>query len=213
MKNKKDIIVMLRETGILFAITLISGLLLGFVYELTKEPRRIQQEKAIQEACVAVFPKAMEQNVELTFTAIDYVPKAEHVAEFAENGVEIGTVYEAENNGSRYGYVVEVTTSQGYSGDIVLYVGVGEDGTVNGVSITTSKETAGLGLEASSVLTPQFADKKYDSFVYTKTGAKENTNEVDAISGATVTTKAVTGAVNGGIQVALELLGGGVVNE
>ena len=92
-------------------------------------------------------------------------------------------------------------------------MGVGADGTVNGVSITESSETPGLGLEASAVLTPQFAGKKVESFVYTKTGAMENTNEVDAISGATITTRAVTDAVNGGLKVALELLGGGVCNE
>ena len=38
MKNKNDVQAMLKEAGILFAITLIAGLLLGFVYELTKEP-------------------------------------------------------------------------------------------------------------------------------------------------------------------------------
>ena len=47
MKNNKDIQVMLKEAGILFAITLIAGLLLGFVYELTKEPIRLQEEKAV----------------------------------------------------------------------------------------------------------------------------------------------------------------------
>lgn len=50
MKNNTDVKVMLKEAGILFAITLISGLILGFVYELTKSPIRAQQEKAIQEA-------------------------------------------------------------------------------------------------------------------------------------------------------------------
>ena len=49
---------MLKEAGILFAITLIAGLLLGFVYELTKEPIRLQEEKAVQEACQAVFTDA-----------------------------------------------------------------------------------------------------------------------------------------------------------
>lgn len=44
-ENKNDIQAMLKEAGILFAITLIAGLLLGFVYELTKEPIRQQEEK------------------------------------------------------------------------------------------------------------------------------------------------------------------------
>ena len=58
MKNKNDIQAMLKEAGILFAITLIAGLLLGFVYELTKEPIRQQEEKAVQEACQAVFAES-----------------------------------------------------------------------------------------------------------------------------------------------------------
>ena len=55
MNSNKDIAVMLKEAGILFAITLLSGLILGFVYELTKEPIRIQEERAIQEACSEVL--------------------------------------------------------------------------------------------------------------------------------------------------------------
>ena len=58
MRNNSDLKTMFREAGILFGITLLAGLLLGLVYEVTKEPRRIQQEKAVQEACVAVFPQA-----------------------------------------------------------------------------------------------------------------------------------------------------------
>ena len=51
MENKSDVRNMLHDALILFAITLIAGLVLGFVYEVTKEPRRLQQEKAIAEAC------------------------------------------------------------------------------------------------------------------------------------------------------------------
>ncbi len=212
MKNKSDISTMLKEAGILFCITLIAGLLLGFVYELTKEPRRIQQEKAIQEACIAAFPEAEKQGIELQFEATDYVPDPALEKELGETNVKIGTVFEAYNSGDFYGYVVEAASTKGYGGAIVLYVGVGADGTVNGVSITEISETPGLGMEAPAVLTPQFAGKKVESFVYTKTGVSAD-NEVDAISGATVTTRAVTNAVNGGLKVALKLLGGGAVNE
>ena len=83
---------------------------------------------------------------------------------------------------------------------------------MNGVSITEISETAGLGMEAPNVLIPQFAGKQVESFVYTKTGAAAE-NEVDVISSATITTRAVTNAVNGGLKVALRLLGGGAVNE
>lgn len=214
MSKQSDKNVMLKEAGILVVITLLAGLLLGFVYELTKEPRRLQQEKAIQEACAAVFSEEEYTAAGIAFTEYAYTPSAGLAAELAENNVTVGTVYEAvSQSGARFGYVVEATSGEGYGGDIVLYVGIREDGTVNGVSILEINETAGLGMEAPNVLTPQFAGKKVDSFQYTKTGAKPDSNEVDAITSATITTKAVTDAVNGAISAASELLEGGAYNE
>jgi len=213
MREKSDIRIMLKEAGILFAITLLSGLLLGLVFEVTKEPRRLQQERAIEEACIAVFPEAEEKGTELTFETLEAEPSPALQEELARENVEIGTIYRASDASGFYGYVVEAVSAKGYGGDIVLYVGVGADGTVNGVSILEISETAGLGMEAPNVLVPQFAGRKVDSFVYTKTGAAPGTNEVDAISSATITTKAVTNAVNGGLKTALELLGGGAAHE
>ena len=51
---------------------------------------------------------------------------------------------------------------------------------------------------------PQFKDKSALSFIYTKSGAVSD-NEIDAISGATITTKAFTGAVNGALEAAAEI--------
>lgn len=215
MKNKSDVTVMLREAGILFLITLIAGVMLGFVYELTKEPIRIQQEKAIQEACMAVFPDAGEACV---FEQIQYAPEPETRNALAAQGVTIGSVYSASMRGEGeadnllMGYVVESVTSEGYGGEIVLYVGVAVDGSIGGVSILDISETPGLGMEASKVLTPQFAGKNVESFTYTKTGSRME-SEVDAISGATITTKAVVNAVNGALRVTQNLLSGGGANE
>uniref|UniRef100_UPI004055CF33 RnfABCDGE type electron transport complex subunit G n=1 Tax=Acetatifactor sp. TaxID=1872090 RepID=UPI004055CF33 len=211
MKNNKDIKIMLKEAGILFAITLISGLVLGFVYELTKEPIRLQQEKAIQEACAAVFPDSGDLG--MTFEEQKYVPSAKLQEELAATGVEIGTVYSAVSQGGMFcGYVVESTSKEGYGGNIVLYVGVQTDGTVSGVSILEIAETPGLGMKAEDELVPQYAQVQTDAFTYTKSGSTMD-SEIDAISGATVTTKAVTNAVNGGLKVANELLQGGGSNE
>ncbi|MCM1089716.1 MAG: RnfABCDGE type electron transport complex subunit G [Butyrivibrio sp.] len=211
-KNNSDVAVMLREAGILFAITLIAGVMLGFVYELTKEPIRIQQEKAVQEACMAVFPDSGEN---LVFEQIQYAPEPETVEALAAEGVEIGSVYSARMRGADdtlAGYVVESVTSEGYGGEIVLYVGVAIDGSIGGVSILDISETPGLGMEAPKVLTPQFAGKSVESFTYTKTGSRTE-SEVDAISGATITTKAVVNAVNGALRVTQNLLSGGGANE
>lgn len=206
MQKNNDIKVMLKEAGILFVITLISGLMLGFVYELTKEPIRLQQEKAVQEACAAVFSNAQ-------FVEISYVPDENFAAELAAEGVKLGTVFEAKDAGNTLlGYVIETVSTEGYGGNIVLYIGVSLDGTLNDISILEISETPGLGMRADEVLTPQFHQKKVSEFTYTKAGSKAE-SEIDAISGATVTTKAVTNAINGGLKAAAKLIQGGGSHE
>lgn len=203
MKNKKDINVMLKEAGILFAITLIAGLLLGVVNELTKEPIRLQQELAVQEACRAVFESAA------SFEETEYTPDEELAAELSGLSVKLGSVYRAlDNGGALLGFVIESISTGGYGGNIVLYLGVTLDGTLNDISILEISETPGLGMQAPDVLVPQFHNKKVESFTYTKTGAAAD-NEIDAITSATITTRAVTNAVNGGLKVAHVLLEGG----
>lgn len=194
---------MMRNTGIMLAITLIAGLLLGLVYQVTKEPIAEQEAKAKQEACQEVFQDA---------------------ASFALIGVETMTVegYEQESidevmeakdaSGELLGYVITVTTKEGYGGDIQFSIGVRLDGTVNGMSILSISETAGLGMRADEVLKPQFAGKNVEKFVYTKNGAASD-NEIDAISGATITTNAVTNGVNAGLYYFQTVLGGGSANE
>ncbi len=213
MKNNSDVKIMLKEAGILFAITLIAGLVLGFVNDITMEPRRVQKELAIQRACMEVFPNAEAAGIQ--FEQLKYVPDEALAASLAENGVTIGTVYEAAaQDGTFYGHVVEAITSQGYGGDIVLYVGVTTDGTVSGVSILDISETPGLGMKAESVLIPQMQSVQTDAFSYSKIKNDANPdNVIDAISGATITTKAVTNAVNGGLEVAAKLREGGAGNE
>lgn len=194
MKNNGEFGRVIKEAGILFAITLIAGIVLGFVYELTKEPIRQQKELAIQKACQEVFEDADH------FQSTDYGPSAALQEELAGEGVRIGTVYEAcLADGSLAGYVVESTSSEGCGGNITLYVGVTLAGHLNGISILEISETPGLGMNADKVLVPQFADKDVASFTYTKSGSTSD-SEIDAISGATFTTAAVTGAVNGALR-------------
>ena len=86
------------------------------------------------------------------------------------------------------------------------------DGTLNDISILEISETPGLGMLAPEELAPQFHDKNVEAFAYTKAGAAAD-NEIDAISGATITTRAVTNAVNGGLKVCALLREGGAGNE
>lgn len=195
----RDVGEVLKEAGILFVITVIAGLLLGFVYELTREPIAEQERKAVQEACREVFEDAS------AFEAVEYVPSEGLQEQLAAEGVISGSAYRAlDSDGNLLGYVVESISKRGYGGRLVLYAGVTLDGTFKGVSILEISETPGLGMRAEEVLVPQVRDKKVYSFTYTKTGAAAD-NEIDAITNATVTTRAFTNAVNGALYMAWEL--------
>lgn len=185
---------MLKEAAILFAITLISGCLLGLVYEVTKEPIAKAQEKAKQEAYREVFPDAAEfsecadtssglavQDIESSYqTTIDEVMEAK------------------DGDGNSLGYVLTVTNHEGYGGDIQFSMGIQNDGTLNGISILSISETAGLGMKADPILKDQFPGRNVEQFTYTKTGAASD-DQIDAISGATITTNAVLDGVNAGL--------------
>ena len=216
MKSKKQnpSAEMLKNAGILFAITLLAGIALGFIHELTKEPIAHQQELKVQRACAEVFSQAsafQEVNPFELPTALGSSlligVAAEHNAEL---GAEVGEVYRAlSQDGSLIGYVLKVTTKEGYGGNIELMVGITMEGSISGISILSISETPGLGMQAGDVLVPQFAGRTAEAFVYTKTGAAAE-NEIDAISGATITTRAVTNAVNAGLFYFEILLKGGI---
>ena len=190
---------MMKDATILFAITLIAGLLLGVVYEVTKEPIALQQTKRKNEACKEVFQDASN------FEALELsMPETEEKASATINSVSAAVA----EDGSKLGYVLDVTTHEGYNGDIQFTMGIRMDGTVNGISLLSIAETPGLGMKAEEVLKPQFAEKNVSLFTYTKTGAM-SPDQIDAISGATVTTNAMVNGVNTGLEFFKTELGGG----
>lgn len=128
---------------------------------------------------------------------------ADLAAYLTENGFEAQTVNEVmeakDASGETIGYALNMTTSEGYGGDISFSMGVTLDGTLNGISILDINETAGLGMNATKdEFKGQFAGKQVDAFEVTKSGAASD-NEINAISGATITSKAITGGVNAGL--------------
>lgn len=190
----------IKDCLILFVITLIAGAALGVVYEITKEPIAAQEAKKKVEAQQGVFAEAD------TFDAIE-LDEAVLTAVQA-NGVTVDEVYDAKAAGAHAGYVVQATSPNGYGGNITLMVGVTADGTCNGYSLLTIAETAGLGMNATKPeWAAQFAGKAVEAFEVTKLGASAD-NQIDAISGATITSNAVTEAVNACIAYANALEGG-----
>lgn len=196
---------MLKNTGILLAITVIAGFILGAVYQITKEPIALAKEAATMAAYKEVFADAAD------FSEVEV--DADALAGGGIVGSDIDTVLEAlGSDGSLLGYVLVITNHEGYGGDIQFSMGIANDGTTNGISILSIAETPGLGMEAENVLKPQYAGKNVAQFAVTKTGAVSD-EQIDAISGATITSDAVTNGVNAGLYYFQNVLGGGTANE
>ena len=182
----------------LFIITIVAGLALGFVYNVTKEPIAKQEELAKQEAYQAVFADAK------SFAEVDY-EDSDIQAVCDKNGLTGITMNEImaakDASGNQIGYVFNVTTSEGYGGDIQLAVGVQTDGTLNGYDTLSIGETAGLGMNATTdAFKNQYKGIKAKQLTVVKDGTGSQSDEkIDAISGATITTNAMTNGINAAI--------------
>ena len=140
-----------KDTLILFAITLIAGLLLGGVYKITKSPIEAQAKAKTEKAYKAVFQKYYERVADADGAAESIVSamsfnewSADELAQLTDDfGRELGantantldalvTAYDGE---SVAGYVVTITNSEAYGGSIQMSVGILADGTVAGVEI------------------------------------------------------------------------------
>ena len=206
-KEKMDIKGIVTAIVAILVITLVMGAALGAVYNVTKEPIDKAKEEAKLEAYEAVYPGA-GSIVTLTQDQLDYDAVDQLIEIFGYNTEtidELSLVMDA--SGTHIGYIVLVTSSEGYGGDIQMAVGVSNDLIVKGVSFLTINETVGLGMEATDEeFLSQFVGKQVDKFTYTKSGAQKD-SQIDAISGATITTSAVVEGVNAAIQLIMALGG------
>ena len=186
----------IKDAIILFAITLISGLILGFVYDITKAPIAAAAKAAKNEAYAVVFPEAKD------FEASDAETSkiAETADEISGKGfghVTIDEVVDAKDaTGNNVGRVITATPKDGYNGTVQLSVGIKSDDTVVGITFLTLAETPGLGMRAGEKdFYSQYANKNTKEFKLVK-GSASGDNEIAAISGSTITSSAVTNAVN-----------------
>lgn len=188
----------MKDALILFAITLISGVCLGFVYDITKAPI----ERATIEANNRTYKEVLSTASE--FSEVE--GSAEKIAALTESGeleglgygsVAIESVLEGKDeSGAVTGHVINSLSNNSYGGAVKISVGFDADGAITGVGIREINDTPGLGLKAKEAdFRDQYVGKNADSLTVTKTGASAD-NEIDAISGATVTSNAVTNAVN-----------------
>ena len=194
-----------KDIIIFTIITLMAGLSLAFVNSLTKEPIAIQNEKIIQESYQSVFKegKTFKANKQLNKIVKNFpeIIKNNNY-DFGENGIIIEEILAATNkNNELIGHIIKVTTKDGYGGDITLVVGIDLKDQITGIEILTINETVGLGMNAKNDnFKKQYYHKKSKTFTITKTG-KQNDQEIDALSGATITSSAFNNAVNGALAI------------
>lgn len=194
MKNK-----IIKDALALTLITLVAGVALGGVYEITKDPIARQEAQAKAEAYEQVFTDAAAfEEVKMDDTLIQTI--RDQLDQEGYKAQSIEEIMRAEDqSGEMLGYAFTVVTSEGYGGNIQFSMGVQNDGTLNGISILSIGETAGLGMNADTpAFKDQFVGKQVEQLQYTKNGATQD-DEINAISGATVTTNAMTNGVNAGL--------------
>lgn len=198
--NKKIV----HDALILTAFTLALGLILGFVYEITKTPIEKANEEAAKEAYQTVFKDAD------SFTPQEFdkeeANKLVSEAGFSDTIDDIELA--ADKSGNPLGYVITVTAKDASQASITFSVGIKNDGMVNGYSITDIAETPGLGMKAEEEeFYSQFEGKNVSEFTVVKQ-APSAENEIEAITGSTITSKAMANGCNAAIYYFQNALGG-----
>lgn len=164
--------------AVLFTITLIASAGVGAVNMITEEPIAAAKAQATTEAVANVLP-AFEQNA---------------VAEQEIDGMPI-KVYTATNSDEVVGYAVESMTKSGFGGVIRMMVGFLPDGKIYNVNVLEQAETPGLGTkmcDEGNVLLSSIKDKDADEL---KFSVKKDGGELDALTAATISSRAYYDAV------------------
>lgn len=207
---------MVRDALILCGITLIAGLLVAFFHDLTAGPIA-ENEKA---AKIAAYQKlfgeaaAFDQEEQTLKDAFGDSTASEYGAEvLISSGRDFGNitideiVAAKDSSDQVIGYIVSVTSGDGYGGDISSSVGVDPEGRITGVEILSINETAGLGMKAKEeAFRSQYINKDVTGFTVTK-GEVSAQEEIAALSGATITSRAMTNSVNAALAVGLAIYG------
>jgi RnfABCDGE-type electron transport complex D subunit/RnfABCDGE-type electron transport complex G subunit len=186
-----------KAAVVLAAITLIAGIALGGVNALTAPAIAAQEAAAAAEAYVAVLPDA--ESIEVADDAVTEAVAAS-AGTYGKSTIQEVMVGK-DASGNVVGYGISVNNTEGFDGSITLSVGISSDGTVTGISFTELHETAGMGMRADEDdFKSQFVGVNVSSFTLNKKGGSTADDEIDSISGASITSNAVVNAVNAALD-------------
>lgn len=200
---------LVHDTICLFVITLIAGIFLGAVYTITKAPIDTQNEKAKQEAYAAVYEGAEFVSDDTVNKALESFNKdlaagkvtSENMGSLSD--VEISEILKARVDGQDAGYVV-TCSGKGYGGSVTMALGINAEGAIQGIQITDcSNETPGLGQNSTNAdWNKQYVgtNMTQDLSVVKDGSGSADAGTINSISGATITSSAVTRAIDGTFQ-------------
>lgn len=163
---------------ILLIITSVAALALGFTNMITIEK--------IEKAEAAVSEEARKEVLDAeAFNVVD-----------GFNNDTIIDVYEGVKGNDIIGYAI-TTATPAYGGNISVITGISKEGKITGIKVVKHNETPGLGANATSLdWQSQFKGKSTSEEVVVVKSAPSNDNEIQALTGATITSKAVSNGVN-----------------
>lgn len=185
-KNSMDLGYIFKVGLILFLIAVVCTLLLALTNSATAPVIAEQQKEANTRAQQEVLPEA------------DSFEEIADISEITETpGLDIVcAVYKGTKDGQTVGYAVE-TKPSGFGGDIDMLTGISTDGKIEGISILSQSETAGLGAKsAEPAFYEQYSGLSAQEEVSVIKSGTVSGNEIMAITGATITSYAVTTGVN-----------------
>ena len=183
---------------VLFCITLVASAGVGAVNMITAEPIAASKQKAVEDAILAVLP-AFEQSTAEEMT-IDEMPI---------------TVHKAVNGNDLVGYAVETMTDKGFSGVFRLMVGFDASGKVHNINVLEHNETPGLGskmTEPENPLLMSFKGKNPSEMKQPLAVTKDG-GDVQALTAATISSRAYVDAVARAYNAVQELLGNAPVKK
>lgn len=183
----------------LCVITLVAGVALSGVYALTKDTIAQQQEAAetasYQKVCPMAAVFSVDEELDKEVRHLDGEPYGTEFGNVYIQGVLTGT----DEEGNVVGYVITASSKDGFDGTIAMSIGFDLAGTVLGIEFTELHETAGMGmLCGEDEFKNQFQNLSSDELVLIKGGGSKE-NEIESVSGATVSSTAVVNTVNAAI--------------
>ena len=163
---------------VMFCITLIASLCVGVVNMITEEPIAKAKAQAVQDALAEVLPE------------FDKTEKSEHTAD----GLQI-VAYKATKGVDVVGYAIESATKNGFSGLVRIMVGFDKAGTILNVKVLEQAETPGLGAKMTEEGNPLLASIQGKEAPKTNLKVKKDGGDVDALTAATISSRAYAEAV------------------